>query len=136
MADLNHTYGTDLFVDDCGDISYCSGTTEVAQRLARRFLTNPATFTPTGAVAIPPDYIFEPNYGGGAGKYVDNLASPTLVAAIQTRFLDQCVEEPMVASSPAPIITVGLITGGITVSATVSLASGGVAAIPQLQIVN
>ena len=134
MADISHVWGNDLIIDDCGDILWANGTTEVSQRLVRRFLTNPITFNAQGKVLIKPDYIFEPTYGGGARTYVDALYSPTLAASVQRRLLDQIAEEPLVAATPAPVVQVGQIQGGMVVNASVTLADGTVALIPQLSI--
>lgn len=131
MSDLNHTYGGDLIVDDCGGILWAAGTTELAQRLVRRFLTNPAQLAATGMVQIRPDYLFEPSYGAGARQYVDAPYTSTLGQTIQARFTDQIAEEPEVATSPPPAITVAALQSGVlTVNVLVTLNNGTAVIIP------
>jgi len=134
MADINHTWGQDIFIDDQGDIASAYGTVELAQRLIRRFLTNPVLLNNDGSVAIPPDYRFQKNYGEGVRRYVDSTVNQETVEAIRTRMLDGCSLEPEVSTTTHPVITIGQITGGIVVNAYVTLADGTVAVIPQMDI--
>ena len=134
MADINHTWGQDIFIDDQGDIASAYGTVELAQRLIRRFLTNPVLLNNDGSVAVPGDYHAEQNYGEGVRRYVDSTVNNETLAAIQTRMLNGCQQEDGVSTTSPPVITVGQITGGIVVNAYVTLADGTVAVIPQMEV--
>ena len=134
MADLNHTWGQDLSIDDQGGIAGVYGTAELAQRLVRRFLTNPGLLNNDGSVAIPPDYRFEPTYGGGVRRYVDSVSTAETLAAIKTRMLNECQQEPAVSATTPPVIAVEPVAGGIVVNAYVTLADGTVAILPQMEL--
>lgn len=91
MNDLNHYIGSDLSTSPTGDLSTVSGIERGKQRILRRLLTNPG------------DYLFEPDYGAGLGRYVGASVNTTeIVALIEGQLrLEACV-----AQSPAPVVSV------------------------------
>ncbi|WP_137010157.1 phage tail protein [Aquitalea aquatilis] len=97
MNDLNHYVGGDLSLSPTGGLSTVSGVTRGKQRILRRLLTNPG------------DYIYEPTYGAGLGRYVGALVNiPQVTALIR----GQLQMEACVAQSPAPVISVSQPTPG------------------------
>jgi hypothetical protein len=134
MADIQHLWGNDISIDDQGDIATVYGTAELAQRLVRRFCTNPVLLNNDGTVAIPPDYRFEPTYGEGVRRYVDSVVTNETLSTIQTRLMDGCQQEAEVSTTTPPVITVTAITGGISVDAYVTMADGTVAVLPQMDV--
>ncbi|PHV13716.1 phage tail protein [Janthinobacterium sp. BJB303] len=112
MSDLNHYFGGDLSQSSTGDLLKVDGTEEGVQRLLRRLLTNPALIDADGNTLIPGDYIFHPDYGAGLPRMIgDTVDIPKIKGRIQGQmFLEACV-----ARSPAPVITVTEILGGVSV---------------------
>jgi hypothetical protein len=131
MADISLPWGGDLTIDATGDFASVSGSDEVAQRIVRRFLTNPA-MTDSAGNPVAPDYVFGADYGGAARHFVDRPITDQLLAQIKQRFIHEAQREPEVLADPAPIVTVTkTIDGNIAIQAQVFLAGGGVALIPQ-----
>lgn len=60
----------DLVLTPGGSIQMASGWDLVRERIIRRFLTNGAVPLPDGTTT-PPDYVFSPTYGLGAGALID-----------------------------------------------------------------
>jgi hypothetical protein len=60
----------DLVLTPGGSVLMCTGWDEVRERIIRRFLTNCAIRLPDGSTT-PPDYVFSPLYGLGAGALID-----------------------------------------------------------------
>ncbi|AYM76893.1 phage tail protein [Janthinobacterium agaricidamnosum] len=112
MSDLNHYFGGDLSQSSTGDLLKIDGTGEGVQRVLRRLLTNPALIDADGTTLIPGDYIFHPDYGAGLPRMIgDAVDIPKIKGLIQGQmFLEACV-----ARSPAPVITVTEILGGVSV---------------------
>jgi len=136
MADLSLPWGGDLSLDATGDLATVDGAAELQQRVIRRFLTNAVQTDLNGNVTSPPDYIFQPQYGGNARLYVDKNSDEETVQAIQQRLQQQISQEAEVAVTPAPVISVDTKTlpDGIIVNAQVALANGQVIAIPELEV--
>jgi len=107
LNDLSHTLGGDLSPSGTGDVQAASGTLRGQQRVLRRLLTNPG------------DYIFQPNYGAGLAQWV---GQPLDVGRLTGLIRGQILLEDAVARSPAPVIGVTPIQGGL---------SGGVAVLIQ-----
>jgi hypothetical protein len=93
LNDLYSVWGTDLSAGNSGDLMSVSGTERGKQRLLRRYMTNPG------------DYIFEPGYGAGLGRYVGEVQSKAELDEIYGLIMSQTLMESVVAPSPAPVIT-------------------------------
>jgi hypothetical protein len=106
MPDLWHQFGSDLAVGATGDLSAVAGSLAGQQRVLRRLLTNPG------------DYIWQPTYGAGLGKFV---GSPVAAAQIQAVVRSQIFKEAAVARSPEPVVEVAANAGG-AVSITIRYA--------------
>ena len=91
MNDLLQQWGNDLAVDAHGDFALVSGALRSQQRVLRRLLTNPG------------DYIWQPSYGAGLAQFVGQPANPLQIEAI---IRTQLLNEPAVAQTPAPSVTV------------------------------
>ena len=77
-------WGQDLVVLPNGSIQLASGWDEVRQRIERRLLTSPLEVLPSGA-KVPPDYIWDVNYGLGVGKLVDQNLDANFLGAIRQK---------------------------------------------------
>jgi len=133
MSDLSLDWGQDLLIDESGDFAVASGTTELQQRLVRRFLTN-ASDVEANVVNAVGDYIFDTSYGGNARRYVDSLIGPGTLAEIRNRLLDQINQEAGVSQTNPPQISVSQVANGVLVDCAVTAANGQVTLIPQLEI--
>jgi phage baseplate assembly protein W len=91
MAELWHQFGSDLSLSATGDLLTASGSEQTRQRILRRLLTNPG------------DYIWHPDYGAGLGRFI---GQPGRVKQIQGVIRAQVLQEPTVARTPPPTITV------------------------------
>ena len=60
----------DLVLTPNGSIQYAVGWDQIRERIIRRFLTNRAQQLPDGSYTLA-DYVFDVNYGVGAGALVD-----------------------------------------------------------------
>ena len=100
MTDLYHFIGDDLSVSATGDVLQVEGLNQTSQRILRRLLTNPG------------DYIWHPNYGAGLGKKIGTLLDiPKITGLIRS----QIFLEANVARTPAPVIAVSELQGGLAV---------------------
>jgi phage baseplate assembly protein W len=100
MADLNHAFGADIGVGMTGDLGIVSGAELGRQRVLRRLLTNPG------------DYIWQPGYGAGLGRFVGQPASAARIRAVVR---GQIFKEAAVARDPEPVVDVEVHTDGVTV---------------------
>jgi hypothetical protein len=136
MVDMLLEWSGDLEVDESGDIANVVGTDELRERIIRRFLTTPQTLVEaTGLVALTPDYLFEPSYGGGARAYVDQVINSQVVTAIQSDLLAQAGLESDVDVTGTSI-SIEVLPNGLQVAATIVLNTGQFIAVPQLTITN
>lgn len=100
MTDLAHYIGDDLSVSATGDIQQVDGLSQTSQRVLRRLLTNPG------------EYIWHPTYGAGLGKRIGLLLDiPGITGLIRSQIL----LESSVARTPAPVISVTPLVGGLAV---------------------
>jgi phage baseplate assembly protein W len=91
MADVAHWFGGDLSISPTGDIATATGATLGQQRVLRRLLTNPG------------DYIWQPDYGAGLGRFVGLPVNAAQIAGVvQT----QMALEGAVAQIPTPSVAV------------------------------
>jgi hypothetical protein len=91
MADVSHVVGFDLTLSPTGDLAAVSNANLGQQRVLRRLLTNPG------------DYIWNLAYGAGLPRMVGDISLPTAIRGLIT---SQMLQEPSVAQSPLPQITV------------------------------
>jgi phage baseplate assembly protein W len=91
MPDLSHEFGADLEAGPTGDLAVAQGAAQGRQRVLRRLLTNPG------------DYIWQPEYGAGLGRFVGSPAAPERIRAVVR---SQIFLEPAVARSPEPVVEV------------------------------
>jgi phage baseplate assembly protein W len=91
MPDLSHEFGADLLAGPTGDLAVAAGAGLGRQRVLRRLLTNPG------------DYIWQPEYGAGLGRFVGSPAAPERIRAVVR---SQIFREPAVARSPEPVVEV------------------------------
>ena len=98
MKDLYHYFGNDLTISASGDVLGIDDTEKGQQRILRRLLTNPG------------DYIWHPDYGAGLPKYVGSVSG---IEKIRALIRGQMLLESCVSKTPAPVIDVQSITGGI-----------------------
>ena len=101
MADLYHMIGNDLNHGASGDLQSVAGTMQGQQRVLRRLLTSPGT------------YIWQTDYGGGLPALVGQTLD---VGALTAVIRNQLALEAVVASDPAPVITVHPIANGVFVT--------------------
>ncbi len=91
MPDLSHEFGADLAAGPTGDLALAEGAALGRQRVLRRLLTNPG------------DYIWQPDYGAGLGRFVGQPAAPERIRAVVR---SQIFRERSVARSPEPVVEV------------------------------
>ena len=89
--DLNHLIGTDLLLDNTGDLALVVNPTEGQQRVLRRLLTNPG------------DYLWHLNYGAGLARFI---GKPMNEMAIGGTIKQQMKLEQAVVQSPPPAINI------------------------------
>lgn len=89
--DIDHYYSGDVNPSATGDLATVDALTESAQKVIRRVLTNPG------------DYIQHPDYGAGAPQHVGGPNSK--LGGLQSKILSQLLQEPSVAVSPTPQVT-------------------------------
>ena len=105
LNDIYHVWGNDLSAAANGDLLLTSGPMLTEQRILRRLMTNPGTPQKAG------DYIFEPSYGAGIPSYVGSTSSADEIASVTK---GQVLLEQAVAQNPAPRVTVGSMTNGVS----------------------
>lgn len=111
MNDLFQQWGNDLAVNPVGDLALVAGALRGQQRVLRRLLTNPG------------DYIWQPAYGAGLAQFVGQPANPLQIEAV---IRTQMMNEPVVAATPAPAISISNDTlGTFNVSISYVDASSG-----------
>ncbi len=97
MADIFHSFGSDLAASPTGDMATATGSTLGQQRVLKRLLTNPG------------DYIWQPHYGAGLAQFV---GQPAAVSRIRATIRSQIFKEAAVARSPEPVIDVSFDQAG------------------------
>ena len=99
LADLDHTWGSDLNASNSGDLATVTGSSRSQQRILRRLMTNPAD----PVRGLPADYIWEPTYGEGLPRLI---GQPGQAFEISARIKSGLAQEAAVAQTPPPQITV------------------------------
>jgi hypothetical protein len=106
------------------------------QRLYRLLTTNPRAYNSAGQPISAPDDIFNPSYGAGLPALVGQPITTALLAQIEATILNALLNDPSVASNPAPQVTVSqsgtneIVVGPIVVTAV----SGQVYTIPSFTL--
>ena len=103
-------WGSDLVLTPTGSLQTAVGWDQARERIIRRFLTNRATTLPDGSTT-PPDYIFSPGYGEGAGALVDQNPDDAFVADLTRRMRQAVLSDASVDPGSVPQITVTQPTG-------------------------
>ena len=98
MADLQHTFGSDLTISANGDILTSDGTQGGQERVLRRLLTNPKA------------YIWHLNYGAGLPGFVGRVANSLRTTAVAKA---QMFLEAIVSRNPGPTISVDVQNTGV-----------------------
>ena len=98
MADLALVFGADVGPGVTGDLAVVRGSEWGRQRVLRRLLTNPG------------DYIWQPSYGAGLGRFV---GQPVSAAQIRAVVRGQIFKEAAVARAPEPQIDVAVAGSGV-----------------------
>lgn len=117
-------YNGDLVLTSNGSVLMATGWDEVRERIIRRFLTNPALPLPDGTTT-PPDYIFSPLYGLGAGSLIDQNPDATFLTEFTRRMREAVVADA--ATSPGALPSISISTpqiGLIEVYVGIQLISG------------
>jgi hypothetical protein len=104
VADLSHSFGSDLSISAMGDLAASSGTVLGQQRVLRRLLTNPG------------GYIWHNPYGAGLPRFVGQPAGAQRIGAVART---QMFQERAVARTPPPAIAVDVEPTGV-VTLTIS----------------
>ena len=101
MPDLFHYFSGDLAASANGDLLTADSITLSQQSVLRRLLTNPG------------DYIWHPEYGAGLPKMIgQTIDVPTVQGIVRA----QMFLEASVVRTPAPVINVTPIAGGMFLS--------------------
>lgn len=91
MPDLEMTWSGDLSVSATGDLALVSDPELGTERVLRRLMTNSG------------DYIWNPDYGAGLGRFV---GQPVDRARVEALIRAQMALETAVSSTPEPVIAV------------------------------
>lgn len=124
MPDLYLDWNQDLILTPGGSAATCDGWDRVRQRIVRNFLTNSATPLPDGTIT-PPDYVFSPFYGLGAGALIDQNPDDNYRLDLTRRMRQAALLDTSV--DPGAVPTVQIIEpqiGTNVVSVTVKLTNG------------
>ena len=119
-------WGNDFQIAPNGGLVQANGWDEVRQLVVRAVLTNPRTLLPSGEI-VPPDYVYEPNFGAGLGLYVGQDMNQTQITALAGSITTQVLALPQVdATKPPTISFTRLPNSGMLVQVTVYLNTGQV----------
>ena len=97
MADASLVWGGDMAFTPTGDLSMEDGGSLGQQRVLRRLLTNPQ------------DYTWHPEYGGGLGQFVGDVANARM---IEGAIRSQLYVEAAVAHQPEPEVSAASLADG------------------------
>lgn len=102
-GDFSLDWNGDLTITPSGSIQLAVGWTQVRQRIIRRIITNPAGILPDKTFS-PADDVFNPDFGVGLGKLVDQSFSDDFEAELQRRIAQGVLEDQDVDSTIPPSI--------------------------------
>lgn len=124
MPSLYLEWNGDLVLTPNGSVLMASGWDEVRERIIRRFLTNSALPLPDGSTT-PPDYVFSPSYGLGAGALIDQNPDQMFRQNFTRRMREAVVADA--ATDPGSLPSISLTTpmiGAIQIYVGINLISG------------
>lgn len=123
MCDFYLEWNSDFILTPNGSIQTAVNWDRVRERIIRRFLTNPARALPDGSTT-PPDYVFDPSYGFGAGALVDQNPTAAWRANLQRQMRQSILVDSAV--DPGSVPTIGFVSLGHAwqIIATVKLLNG------------
>lgn len=110
MVDFYLEWNGDLVLTPTGSLQTAVGWDQVRERIIRNFLTNSAQTLPDGSTT-PPDYVFAPSYGLGAGALVDQNPDAAFVADLTSRMRAAVMSDAAVDPGSVPKITITRPTG-------------------------
>lgn len=117
-------WGGDLVLTPNGSVLMAQGWDEVRERIIRRFLTNSALPLPDGTTT-PPDYIFDPLYGLGAGALIGQNPDAAFLTGFTRRMREAVVADAATDPGSLPSIKVTRpYIGALQVFVTIQLISG------------
>jgi len=90
--DISQYFGNDITVNNVGDLALVDGITLSQQRILRRLLTNPGTYT------------LDPTYGAGLPRYIGQPLTPALYKEIVGLITANMYQETSVSQDPPPVI--------------------------------
>lgn len=124
MSTMYLEWGGDFVVTPNGSLQWASGWDEVRQRIERRIITNPLEVLPSGE-AVPPDYIFDTNYGLGYAKLVNQNLNNTMLSTIKQRaYQGVTVDDAVSGAYPPQISLYSPIPGELILVLGVTLKTG------------
>lgn len=104
MGALYLEFGGDLTLNQNGGLQMAVGWDEARQRIERGILTSPADNVP-GVGPLPPDYIFEPEYGAGAPRLVGQNMTSKELAKLTQAIAQIVMADPSVDSTIPPNVS-------------------------------
>lgn len=93
MAGEFHWWGLDTQFTAAGDDATATAITEINQRILRELMTSPG------------EYVWEPTYGAGLGRYIGQALSPEKFTEIKTVVRTVVAKQADVQTVPGPEIT-------------------------------
>ncbi len=124
MTSLYLEWNGDLVLTPNGSILMATGWDEVRERIIRRFLTNSSLPLPDGT-QTPPDYIFSPSYGLGAGALIDQNPTADFRANFTRRMREAVAADSAVSPTSVPSVRITTpMIGLIQVFVAIDLISG------------
>lgn len=102
-ADLSLEWNGDLIVTPSGSIQIAVGWTQVRQRIIRRIITNAARLLPDKTFTAADD-VFNPDYGIGLGRLVDQAFDQNYQAEIERMIAQGVLEDEDVDSTIPPSV--------------------------------
>ena len=118
-------WGGDLILENRTSLQLATGWDLVRQRIERRIITNSAQQLPDGTFTTA-DYIFDQNYGIGAGKMIGQPFDEQFVATLYQRIQAGVLADAAVSTTIPPSIQLIQTNGGNTLWCVVgvTLANG------------
>jgi len=124
----------DLGVDASGDFLVVDGDQETRQRLTRRLLTNARSVLPDSSI-LPPDNIFDVNYGAGLRRMVGAAVGPSNAVTVRQICVDCALQEDTIATNPPPSAAVQSLPAGFAVAVTyTSIVTGRPVSTPRISL--
>lgn len=105
VTDFYLEWGGDFVLAPNGSIQTAVAWDQVRERIIRRFLTNSAQRLPDGSYTAP-DYVFDINYGIGAGALVDQNPTHDWLLDLTGRMRRAVLADTAVDTSAVPQVVV------------------------------